>query len=54
MKAANDESLPASARLDPALNTGLKAAIRSALSVGIPAGEHSVRARLREARLQRN
>ena len=36
MKAANDESLPASARLDPALNTGLKAAIRAALSVGIP------------------
>ncbi len=36
MKAANDESLPASARLDPALNTGLKTAIRSALSVGIP------------------
>ena len=36
MKAANDESLPQSARLDPALNTGLKAAIRSALSVGIP------------------
>jgi ribonucleotide reductase alpha subunit len=36
MKAANNESLPASARLDPALNTGLKTAIRSALSVGIP------------------
>jgi ribonucleotide reductase alpha subunit len=36
MKAANDESLPASARLDPALNAGLKSAIRAALSVGIP------------------
>jgi len=36
MKAANDESLPQSARLDPALNTGLKAAIRTALSLGIP------------------
>ncbi len=36
MKAANDESLPESARLDPALNQGLKKAIRSALSTGIP------------------
>ncbi len=36
MKAANDESLPASARLDPALNAGLKTAIRTALSLGIP------------------
>jgi ribonucleoside-diphosphate reductase alpha chain len=36
MKAANDESLPESARLDPALNPRLKAAMRAALSVGIP------------------
>jgi len=36
MKAASDETLPESARLDPALNVGLKNAIRSALSVGIP------------------
>jgi ribonucleotide reductase alpha subunit len=36
MKAANDETLPESARLDPALNVGLKTAIRTALSVGIP------------------
>ncbi|MDP9025343.1 MAG: hypothetical protein M3N13_08220, partial [Candidatus Eremiobacteraeota bacterium] len=36
MKAANDESLPESARLDPALNTRLKAAMRAALGVGIP------------------
>jgi len=36
MKAATDESLPESARLDPTLNPGLKAAIRTALSFGIP------------------
>ena len=36
MKAANDASLPESARLDPALNLGLKAAMRAALGVGIP------------------
>ena len=36
MKAANDASLPESARLDPALNAGLKAAMRAALGVGIP------------------
>jgi ribonucleoside-diphosphate reductase alpha chain len=36
LAAANDERLPASARLDPALNPGLKAAIRAALGVGVP------------------
>jgi ribonucleotide reductase alpha subunit/DNA-binding transcriptional regulator WhiA len=36
LKAANDESLPESARLDPALNPRLKAAIRAALGAGIP------------------
>jgi ribonucleoside-diphosphate reductase alpha chain len=36
MRTANDVTLPESARLDPALNPGLKAAIRAALSVGIP------------------
>ncbi len=36
MNAANDESLPQTARLDPALNPRLKAAIRAALAVGIP------------------
>ena len=36
LKAANDEILPESARLDPALNPGLKAAIRNALGAGIP------------------
>jgi ribonucleotide reductase alpha subunit len=36
MKAANDETLPASARLDPALNPGLRSAIRGALANGIP------------------
>jgi ribonucleoside-diphosphate reductase alpha chain len=36
MKAANDESLPETARLDPLLNPSLKSAIRAALSVGIP------------------
>jgi ribonucleoside-diphosphate reductase alpha chain len=36
IKAANDETLPESARLDPAVNAGLKAAIRAALGSGIP------------------
>jgi len=36
LKAANDEALPESARLDPTLNPRLKAAIRSALGMGIP------------------
>ena len=36
MNAANDDSLPESARLDPALNPRLKAAMRAALGVGIP------------------
>src|SRR5665213_1280426 len=36
MKAATDTKVPESARLDPALNTGLKAAMRAALSAGIP------------------
>jgi ribonucleoside-diphosphate reductase alpha chain len=36
LKAAHDATLPESARLDPALNPGLKAAIRAALGVGIP------------------
>jgi ribonucleoside-diphosphate reductase alpha chain len=36
MRAAHEPTLPESARLDPALNAGLKAAIRAALSVGIP------------------
>ena len=36
MRAANDAALPESARLDPALNPGLKAAIRSALGTGMP------------------
>ena len=36
IKAASDETLPDSARLDPALNPGLKAAIRAALGSGIP------------------
>jgi len=34
--AALEETLPASARLDPALNPRLRAAIRSALTMGIP------------------
>ena len=38
MKAAGNESLPESARLDPALNPQLKSAMRAALSVGIPQG----------------
>ncbi len=36
MKAANDEKLPETARLDPTLNPGLKSAIRAALGAGIP------------------
>jgi len=36
MRAANDERVPEAARLDPALNAGLKAAIRKALAAGIP------------------
>jgi ribonucleoside-diphosphate reductase alpha chain len=36
LKAAHDESLPESARLDPALNPHLKSAIRAALGAGIP------------------
>ncbi|HEV2260678.1 MAG TPA: vitamin B12-dependent ribonucleotide reductase [Candidatus Rubrimentiphilum sp.] len=36
MKAAHDETVPEGARLDPALNPTLKAAMRSALSAGIP------------------
>jgi ribonucleoside-diphosphate reductase alpha chain len=38
MKAANNEALPETARLDPALNPGLKAAMRQALAIGIPPG----------------
>jgi ribonucleoside-diphosphate reductase alpha chain len=36
MKAANDPALPEAARLDPSLNPGLRAAMRNALSAGIP------------------
>jgi len=36
MKAAHDDTVPEEARLDPTLNPSLKAAIRSALSAGIP------------------
>jgi ribonucleotide reductase alpha subunit len=36
LAAANDQTLPESARLDPALNPRLKAAIRAALDVGVP------------------
>ncbi|MEA2719692.1 MAG: ribonucleoside-diphosphate reductase alpha chain, partial [Candidatus Eremiobacteraeota bacterium] len=36
LKAANEETLPESARLDPTLNPRLKAAIRAALGAGIP------------------
>jgi len=36
MTAAHDESVPETARLDPALNAGLRKAIRSALNAGIP------------------
>src|SRR5476649_317775 len=38
MKAANNEALPETARLDPALNPALKTAMRQALSMGIPPG----------------
>jgi ribonucleoside-diphosphate reductase alpha chain len=38
MKAATNEALPEAARLDPSLNLELKAAMRAALSVGIPQG----------------
>jgi ribonucleoside-diphosphate reductase alpha chain len=38
MKAANNEALPEAARLDPALNPGLKASMRQAMSMGIPPG----------------
>jgi ribonucleoside-diphosphate reductase alpha chain len=36
MAAAHDEAVPESARLDPALNAGLRRAIRAALNAGIP------------------
>ncbi len=36
MKAAHDERIPEAARLDPALNVTLRAAIRAALTAGIP------------------
>jgi ribonucleoside-diphosphate reductase alpha chain len=36
MAAANDPKVPESARLDPAFNHGLKAAMRAALGAGIP------------------
>jgi ribonucleoside-diphosphate reductase alpha chain len=36
MKAAHDDALPESARLDPALNPTLKLAMKSALAAGIP------------------
>ena len=38
MKAANNEALPESARLDPTLNPALKTAMRQALAMGIPQG----------------
>jgi ribonucleotide reductase alpha subunit len=38
MKAANNETVPEAARLDPALNAGLKTAMRQALAIGIPPG----------------
>lgn len=38
MAAATDASVPEAARLDPALNTGLKKAMRAALAAGIPQG----------------
>jgi ribonucleoside-diphosphate reductase alpha chain len=38
MKAANNETLPEAARLDPALNPSLKTAMRQALAMGIPPG----------------
>ena len=36
MAAANDETVPEAARLDPTLNAGLKKTMRSALGAGIP------------------
>ncbi|HEY0396416.1 MAG TPA: LAGLIDADG family homing endonuclease [Candidatus Elarobacter sp.] len=36
MHAANDQKVPEAARLDPALNPGLKSAIRAALATGMP------------------
>ncbi len=36
MRAANDAAIPTPARFDPASNPGLKAAMRAALSAGIP------------------
>jgi ribonucleoside-diphosphate reductase alpha chain len=36
MQAANDPKIPEAARLDPALNPGLKSAIRAALATGMP------------------
>ncbi|HUY42068.1 MAG TPA: adenosylcobalamin-dependent ribonucleoside-diphosphate reductase [Candidatus Dormibacteraeota bacterium] len=36
MRAAHDQTLPESARLDPSLNAGLKSALRVALGAGIP------------------
>ena len=38
MKATQNEAIPESARLDPALNPALKTAMRQALAVGIPQG----------------
>jgi ribonucleoside-diphosphate reductase alpha chain len=36
MKAAHDEAVPETARLDPALNAGLRKAMRAAVAAGIP------------------
>jgi ribonucleoside-diphosphate reductase alpha chain len=36
MKAAHDETVPEAARLDPALNAGLRKAMRAAVQAGIP------------------
>ena len=36
MQAANDQAIPEAARLDPALNAGLKKTMRAALAAGIP------------------
>ncbi len=38
MKAAHNEAVPETARLDPALNPALKTAMRQAMSMGIPPG----------------
>ncbi|BDE06582.1 hypothetical protein WPS_18580 [Vulcanimicrobium alpinum] len=38
LRAAYDETIPESARLDPALNPALRSAIRASLSAGIPQG----------------